>query len=96
MAANSLANPDRIFEKQKLIIPARKELRNSGRSRPRTIPKRIPARYTVKASDRDLYTICRRFYGTKGQGARVAKVMELNGLWSADVKAGTTLILPPK
>ena len=51
---------------------------------------------TVKSGDGNLYAICRRFYGASGQGARVARVMALNKMWSAEVKAGKVLRLPPK
>ena len=50
----------------------------------------------MKQGDGNLYAICRRLYGREGQGARVARVMELNRLYSADVKAGTLLILPAR
>ena len=56
----------------------------------------IPSTYRVKAGDKDLYQICRRFYGRAGEGARVARIMELNQLYSADVRPGTLLRLPPK
>ncbi|MHC4550530.1 MAG: LysM peptidoglycan-binding domain-containing protein [Planctomycetota bacterium] len=89
--ANKLRDPNRIYINQKLIIPARKELK------PTVIkPRKIPSRYEVKPGDGDLYAICRRFYGRAGEGARVARIMELNHLWSAEVKPGTVLILPPK
>jgi len=96
--ANKLKNPDRVYEKQKLVIPARKVIKATPGPRPTTSPNQIPAdgRYKVKSNDGDLYAICRRFYGSKGEGARVARIMELNHLWSADVKAGTLLILPKK
>jgi nucleoid-associated protein YgaU len=99
--ANKLKNPDRVYENQKLVIPARKVMtRKTTTKQPRaTTPKttKFPkdGRYTVKPHDGDLYAICRRFYGAKGEGARVARIMELNHLWSAEVKAGTVLILPP-
>ncbi|MDH3592580.1 MAG: LysM peptidoglycan-binding domain-containing protein, partial [Planctomycetota bacterium] len=57
---------------------------------------KIPSTYVVKSSDGDLYAICRRFYGAQGEGARVARIMELNQLWSARVAAGTVLRLPAK
>lgn len=96
---NGLRDPNSIREGQKLIIPASKVAGRRGavvppKKTPR--PSKVPTRYTVKAGDGDLYAICRRFYGTKGEGARVARIMKLNGLWSAKVKAGTTLELPPK
>jgi nucleoid-associated protein YgaU len=99
--ANKLKNPDRVYENQKLIIPARKVTkRKAPATTTATTPtsNKLPAdgRYKVKSSDGDLYAICRRFYGSKGEGARVARIMELNHLWSAEVKAGTVLILPKK
>jgi LysM repeat protein len=96
---NGLANPNRIFAKQKLIIPARKEL--NAPVKKKTTHKadkpagEIPSRYTVKSGE-DLYSICRRFYGSKGLAARVDRVMDLNQLWKAEVKPGAILILPPK
>lgn len=98
--ANKLKDPNRVYENQKLVIPARKVIQTRKKTEPRakTSPSKIPAsgRYTVKAGDGDLYAICRRFYGSKGEGARVARIMELNKLWSAEVKPGTVLILPKK
>ncbi|MHC4818052.1 MAG: LysM peptidoglycan-binding domain-containing protein, partial [Planctomycetota bacterium] len=106
VTANKLKNPDRVYENQKLVIPARKVIKPKTNAdatpktqpRPATSSNQIPAdgRYRVKAGDGDLYAICRRFYGSKGEGARVARIMELNHLWSADVKTGTILILPKK
>ncbi len=90
--ANGLKDRNRIFLNQKLIIPARKE----SVSTKKTKPVKIPSRYEVKEGDGNLYRICARFYGSTGQGARIAKIMEMNKLWSADVKAGTILTLPPK
>jgi len=97
--ANGLGNANRIFANQKLIIPAMKEMAKEGASGGTTAAKRpdkVPSRYTVKDGDGNLYAICRRFYGREGQGARVARVMELNHLYSADVKVGTVLILPAR
>jgi len=94
--ANSLRDRNRIFVNQKLVIPARKESvvrRSTSRA---TAPKKIPSTYQVKRGDGNLYAICRRFYGASGEGARVARIMELNGLYSADVAPGTKLTLPPK
>ncbi len=91
--ANGLRNANFIREKQKLKIPA-----PPTGALPRA-PKRtgkVPSTYVVKAGDGDLYAICRRFYGANGQGARVNKILEMNGLWSAEVTPGTTLRLPPK
>ncbi len=96
--ANGLPNANRIFANQKLVIPARKEItkeRGSGGAAATKTPAKIPARYTVKETDGDLYAICRHIYGS-APGARVSRIMELNHLWSANVKAGTVLILPPK
>jgi LysM repeat protein len=96
---NGLANPNRIYAKQKLIIPARKELNApAAKKTARKVSKpsgEIPSRYTVKSGE-DLYAICRRFYGPKGLAARVDRVMDLNQLWKAEVKPGAVLILPPK
>ncbi len=99
--ANKLKDANRVYENQKLVIPARKV---TTKRTPTTTTKKtagkekLPAdgRYTVKPGDGDLYAICRRFYGSKGEGARVARIMELNNLWSAEVKAGSVLILPTK
>jgi nucleoid-associated protein YgaU len=97
--ANRLGNANRIFANQKLIIPARKEMPKEGASGGADAAKptgTVPSRYKVKDGDGDLYAICRRFYGREGQGARVARIMELNHLYSADVKIGTILILPSR
>ena len=82
---------------QKLIIPASRETagRPSGRSRTAAGSK-VPSSYVVKRGDGDLYAICRKFYGAAGEGARVARIMDMNGLWSAEVATGTRLTLPPK
>ena len=96
--ANGLRDRNRIYLNQKLIIPARKESVSTKKKAgkiPKKAPK-VPARYVVKEGDGNLYNICRRFYGTTGQGSRIARIMELNQLWSADVKTGAILILPPK
>ena len=50
----------------------------------------------MKAGDKDLYKICRKFYGRSGEGARVVQIMNMNNLVSARVKAGTKLKLPRK
>lgn len=94
--ANGLRDANTIYARQRLVIPARKD--STGRRGPaRKGPARKrPRSYTVKAGDGDLYAICRRFYGTSGQGSRVARIMELNKLYSAEVASGTVLILPPK
>jgi nucleoid-associated protein YgaU len=96
--ANRLDNPNRIFEKQKLIIPAAKEITTApgAAAAPAKAAGTIPSRYVVKEGDGNLYAICRRLYGARGEGARVARIMELNHLWSAEVKPGTVLILPPR
>ena len=93
--ANGLKNRNVIFQNQKLIIPARKELTKKAPVKKAPASK-VPSRYTVKSGDGDLYAICRRFYGASGQGARIARIMEMNALLSADVKSGTVLKLPPK
>jgi nucleoid-associated protein YgaU len=104
--ANSLRDVNRISANDKLIIPARKEMRRDGApesggtargssSRPPPSTTRIPSVYVVKKGE-NLYAICRRFYGSRGEGARVARIMEINDLWSADVRAGTKLRLPPE
>ncbi|HEX5030764.1 MAG TPA: LysM peptidoglycan-binding domain-containing protein [Candidatus Eisenbacteria bacterium] len=94
--ANGLANANRIYASQKLVIPARKEItkqKGSGDAAPAKTAEKSPSRYTVKAGDGDLYAICRRIYGS-ATGARVSQIMDMNHLWSADVKTGTVLILP--
>ena len=90
--ANGLRNANFIREKQKLKIPAPP----TGTVRRAPSSGKVPSTYVVKAGDGNLYAICRRFYGAGGQGARVNKILELNGLWSAEVTPGTTLRLPPK
>ena len=96
--ANNISDPNRIFAKQKLVIPALNEsVRRAPTPTPRrTTPVAIPSSYKVKRSDGDLYKICARFYGSAGLARRVNEVMELNGLWSADVEAGAVLQLPRK
>ncbi|MHC4411018.1 MAG: LysM peptidoglycan-binding domain-containing protein [Planctomycetota bacterium] len=99
--ANQIANPNRIREKDKLVIPASK-VRAPTRTpvlEPPAKRKRsngIPSVYTVKKNDGDLYTISRKFYGRSGEGARVVRIMEMNSLVSTRVKAGTKLKLPKK
>jgi len=96
VSANGLANANKIYANQKLVIPARKEIKKqkgSGDAAPAKATDKIPSRYTVKDGDGDLYAICRRIYGS-ATGARVSQIMDLNHLWSADVKSGTVLILP--
>lgn len=97
--ANGLPNANRIYANQKLVIPARKEItkeRGSGDGgAAKSAGKSHGSRYTVKQGDGDLYAICQRLYGS-AQPAQVTRIMELNQLWSANVKAGTVLILPPK
>jgi len=101
MEANALENANRIFAKQKLVIPAR----NDGGSTPRPVARAsqrpdldtpIPPTYVVRQDDGDLYAICRRFYGSAGLPARVNQVMSLNGLWSKDVTVGARVQLPPR
>jgi LysM repeat protein len=97
--ANNISDPNRIYEKQKLVIPALNESVRRAAPAPAPTPRRaapatIPSSYKVKRSDGDLYKICARFYGRAGLARRVDQVMELNGLWSADVGVGATLQLP--
>ena len=89
--ANGLVNPDRIFEKQKLVIPTPPGSSKRVATRA-TKPTEIPLRHTIKAGE-DLYTVCRRYYGTKGEGARVNKIMEINGLWSVKIQKGMVILL---
>lgn len=105
VAANQIANPNHIRENDKLVIPASSVRRPSGRptiertprAKAKSDPKPgIPSTYLVRKNDGDLYAILRRFYGRKGEGARVVRVMELNNLVSTRVPAGTKLKLPPK
>jgi nucleoid-associated protein YgaU len=98
-SANGLPNANRIYANQKLVIPAKKEIakeRRSGDAAASKTSGTVPSRYRVKDGDGDLYAICRRIYGADGLSARVNRIMELNHLWSADVKSGTVLILAPK
>ena len=97
--ANNISDPNRIYEKQKLVIPALNESVRRAAPAPtprRAAPATIPSSYKVKRSDGDLYKICARFYGRAGLARRVDQVMELNGLWSADVEVGATLQLPKR
>ncbi|MEM8885341.1 MAG: LysM peptidoglycan-binding domain-containing protein [Planctomycetota bacterium] len=102
--ANGLADPNRIRIDQKLIIPTANVTnpRTATVRKPETAQKKtpagaVPSAYTVKQGDGDLYAICRKLYRTrKGEGRRVAIIMEMNNLWSVRVKPGTTLKLPPK
>jgi LysM repeat protein len=100
VTANNLRDANRIYERQSLLIPARDDslIRRTAKTstKKHTPSRKVPRNYTVKKSDGDLYAICRRYYGRRGEGARVARIMELNKLWSADVKTGTVLILPEK
>jgi len=101
IAANRISNPDRIYAKQRLVIPAMKESVRGAPVAPRPAARRpatvtVPDSYTVKRNDGDLYKICKRFYGSKSLNARVNRVLELNGLWSAEVEVGSTLELPPR
>jgi len=93
--ANGLKDANTIYAKQRLVIPARKESTRRAPTKTKA-PRSRPRTYTVKAGDGDLYAICRRFYGKSGQGSRVASIMELNKLYSADIAVGTVLILPSK
>ncbi|MHC4941252.1 MAG: LysM peptidoglycan-binding domain-containing protein [Planctomycetota bacterium] len=98
--ANNLRDANRIYERQSLLIPARDDSlirRTAKLNTKRSAPERkVPRTHTVTKSDGDLYAICRKYYGRRGEGARVARIMQLNKLWSADVKVGTVLILPAK
>jgi len=97
--ANRLGNANRIFANQKLVIPAKKEIAKEGGTGGATTTKTkgtVPPRYKVKEGDGNLYAICRKLYGREGLGARVYRVMETNHLHSADIQAGTVLILPPR
>jgi nucleoid-associated protein YgaU len=108
--ANKLSNPNKIFVNQKLILPAmketvkepakakgrEKEAAGEGKPASGSKPAAVPTRYRVKQGDGDLYAICRRIYGREGNSARVSRVMEMNHLYSADVKVGTLLILPAR
>ena len=102
--ANGLRSANVITEGQKLIIPA---MDAHGGSRPVVVKKEtpvkrpaakkpssgVPSTYVVKSSDGDLYKICRKFYGSSGEGARIARIMRENNLISIHVKAGTRLKL---
>jgi len=101
MEANGIENANRIFAKQKLVIPAAREGATStqpvARSQARTeTAASVPSSYVVRDGDGDLYAICRRFYGGSGLPARVHQVMSLNGLWSKDVAVGARLQLPTR
>jgi LysM repeat protein len=95
--ANKIENVNRIRERQRLVIPAM-NARGVRKPQVQTANKntRVPSTYTVLASDGDLYSICRRYYGGKGEGRRIKEIMGLNNLWSANVRAGTVLKLPPR
>lgn len=96
--ANGLRDANTIYANQHLIIPTRDGMprKRTGRAPSKGKKGTIPRTYKVKEKDGDLYAICRRIYGPKALGARVARIMELNKMYSADVKAGTILILPTK
>ena len=99
MDANEIENANRIFAKQKLVIPAAREGGTSPRpvanpSARTDLTATVPSAYVVRQGDGDLYAICKRFYGTQGLPARVHQVMSLNGLWSKDVAVGSRLQLP--
>jgi len=101
IAANRISNPDRIFAKQRLVIPAMNERVRGAPVPPRPVARRpatvtVPSSYTVKRNDGNLFKICARFYGSDKLSARVDQVMEINGLWSAEVGVGSTLQLPPR
>ncbi|MFQ5844595.1 MAG: LysM peptidoglycan-binding domain-containing protein [Planctomycetota bacterium] len=98
---NGITNADFIRVGYRLTIPLRTRGRDGAarpaRTRTRSRPSpAVPKTYVVRRGDGSLYAICRRFYGAQGEGARVHRVMEINGLWSAEVTPGTTLRLPPK
>jgi len=97
--ANGLENANFIRAKQKLVIPPAPE----GAAAPPAAVKApeapaakpaAPGTYRVKADETDLYAICRRLYGPDGLPARVARVMDENGLYSATVTPGALLRLP--
>jgi len=97
--ANGLRDANFIRAKQKLLIPpspegaAPKPPDEAARTKPDAKPA-LPATYRVRSGESDLYAICRKLYGADGLGARVARVMEANQLYSASVAAGTLLRLP--
>ncbi len=103
--ANGLRDANTIYANQHLIIPTkdgagaapRKRTNNAG-AKTTAKGKKSPAQrtYKVKEKDGDLYAICRRIYGSKALGSRVARIMELNKIYSAAVKTGTVLSLPSK
>ncbi len=93
--ANKIRDPNRILANTRLVIPARTATETSKTPAVVTTPK-IPARHVVRSGDGDLYAICRRYYGAGGEGARVAEIMSLNNLFSADVAVGSEIRLPPK
>ena len=101
IAANRISNPDRIYAKQRLVIPAMNESVRGAPVAPRPAasrpaPIQVPSSYTVKRNDGNLFKICARFYGSDKLAARVDQVMDINGLWSAEVTVGSTLQLPPR
>ena len=57
------------------------------------VVSKVPERYTVKRGD-NLYKICKKYYGSSGVNARVAEVMRLNHLYSANLKPGAVLVSP--
>ncbi|MGQ0613835.1 MAG: LysM peptidoglycan-binding domain-containing protein [Planctomycetaceae bacterium] len=98
VAANGLQDPNRISINQKLTIP---DAADTARQPPAAREPRtdggtttVPESYRVTEGESDLYAICRRMYGAEGLSARVARVMDINGLWSANVRPGTVLRLP--
>jgi len=96
--ANAIRDPNRIHANTRLIIPAALAARSPADTvKVATTPAtKVPARHVVRAGDGDLYAICRRYYGAGGEGARVAEIMSLNNLFSADVAVGSEIRLPPK
>ncbi len=97
VSANGLQDANRISVNQKLTIP---DAEDAARQPPAARePRRdggatVPESYRVKDGESDLYAICSRMYGAEGLSARVARVMDINGLWSASVRPGTVLRLP--
>ncbi len=92
--ANAIRDPNRIHANTRLVIPARSV--TEAVKPTATPPAKLPSRHVVRAGDGDLYAICRRYYGAGGEGARVAEIMSLNNLFSADVAVGSEIRLPPK
>lgn len=98
--ANDLRDANFLRVKQKLVIPPAPEgeaAQPAGLAKAQDAPKEKPAppgTYRVKPGETDLYAICRKLYGAEGLPARVARVMDENGLYSATVTPGALLRLP--